>query len=327
MGVGGALSPSQPLGLMRRQSPTRRLREMLKSRFLVTVAVTVGVLSYAFAASCATPNAAPFLRMGVGARALGMGGAFTAVADDATAAYWNPSGLVKIENIEATFMYAANMAFDRQLNYFAYTQWLGMGGIGVSWLNAGMSDMEHRDEAGEYLGTENTGENAIMLSYGTEVGSLMIGATAKVLHQDVMSVDTETGFGLDVGGMFAVTDNVSAGMMVRDIGSQYGDDDVPINWRFGTAVRTLDDGLLVALDLDKVQDNKDFVVHLGAEYGMEVHPDYYTFFRAGFNSVEDEAFTTGIGIRVPHLQFDYTYMTDATDAFGTDHRISVTGRF
>jgi hypothetical protein len=294
---------------------------MLKSRFLIAVAVTVGVLSYAFVASCATPSAAPFLRMGVGARALGMGGAFTAVADDATAAYWNPSGLVKIENIEATFMYAANMAFDRQLNYFAYTQWLGMGGIGVSWLNAGM------DETGKYLGNENTGENAIMLSYGTEVGSLMIGATAKVLHQDVMSVESQTGFGVDLGGMFAVTDNVTAGMMVRDIGSQYGEDDIPINWRFGTAVRALDDGLVVALDLDKVQDDNDFVIHLGAEYGMEVHPEYYTYFRVGFNSVEDEAFTTGIGIRVPYLQFDYTYMTDAQEAFGTDHRISVTGRF
>jgi hypothetical protein len=311
---------------MRRQSPTRRLREMLKTRFLVVVAVTVGVLFSAVAAS-ATPHAGAFLRMGVGARALGMGGAFTAVADDATAAYWNPSGLVKIENIEATFMYAANMAFDRQLNYFAYTHWLGMGGIGVSWLNAGVGDIPRWADAETYLGSENIGENAIMLSYGTEVGNLMLGATAKVLHQDVMSVESQTGFGLDLGGMFRVTDNVCAGMMVRDIGSQYGDDDIPINWRFGTAIRALDDGLLFALDLDKVKDIDDFVIHLGAEYGMEVHPEYYTFFRAGFNSVEDEAFTTGIGIRVPYLQFDYTYMTDKVEAFGTDHRISVTGRF
>jgi hypothetical protein len=311
---------------MRQQSPTRRLREMSKSRFLVVVAVTVGILSCACVAF-ATPHAGAFLRMGVGARALGMGGAFTAVADDATAAYWNPAGLVKIENIEATFMYAANMAFDRQLNYFAYTHWLGMGGIGLSWLNAGMGDMPHWLDQDTYLGTENTGENAIMLSYGTEIGSMMLGATAKVLHQDVMGVESQTGFGLDLGGMFSVTDNVCAGMMVRDIGSQYGDDDVPLNWRFGSAVRALDDALLVALDVDKVKDIDDFVIHLGAEYGMEVHPEYYTFFRIGFNSVEDEAFTTGLGIRVPHLQFDYTYMTDAEEAFGTDHRISVTGRF
>ncbi len=300
---------------------------MSKSRFLVVVAVTIGMLSYACAGFAADPHAAPYLRMGVGARALGMGGAFTAISDDATAAYWNPAGLIKIENIEATFMYAANMGVDRQLNYFAYTHWLGMGGLGISWLNAGLSDMPWRDDVGDLLGTKDFAANAIMFSYGMEMGNLMVGATAKILHEDVMD-GANTGFGLDLGGMFGVTDNVTAGLMIRDIGSQYGDVDVPLNWRFGTAVRALDDALVVGMDVNKVQDIDDFEIHLGAEYGMEVHPDYYTFFRAGFNSVEDEAFTTGIGIKVPRLQFDYTYVTEQEeDVLGNNHRISVTARF
>ncbi len=319
--------PLPSFGLMSKRSPTRRLREMSKARFLVVVAVTVGMLSYATVGFGADPHAAPFLRMGVGARALAMGGAFTAIADDATAAYWNPAGLVKIENIEATFMYAANMAVDRQLNYFAYTQWLGMGGLGVSWLNAGMADVPKYDASGNFLGNDDIGDNAIMFSYGMEVGSLMLGASAKILHEDVMGT-TETGFGLDLGGMFNVTDNVTAGIMIRDVGSQYGDVDVPIDWRFGTAVRALDDALVVGLDVDKVQDIDDFVIHLGAEYGMEVHPGYYTFFRMGFNSVEDQAFTTGLGIRVPYVQFDYSYITEPDeDVLGNSHRISITARF
>jgi hypothetical protein len=286
------------------------------------------MLSYACAGFAADRNAAPYLRMGVGARALAMGGAFTAIADDATAAYWNPSGLVKIENIEATFMYAANMAVDRQLNYFAYTHWLGMGGLGVSWLNAGMSDMPLYDDIGTHGGTEDFGANAIMFSYGMELSTLMVGGTVKILHQAVMGEDSETGFGLDLGGMFNVTDNVTAGLMIRDIGSQYGENDVPLNWRFGTGVMALDDALVVGMDVDKVQDIDNFVIHLGAEYGMEVHPDYWTFFRAGFNSIEDQAFTTGLGIMVPRLQFDYTYVTEnEEDKFGNNHRISVTARF
>jgi hypothetical protein len=265
--------------------------------------------------------------MGVGARALAMGGAFTAVADDATAAYWNPSGLVKIENIEATFSYAANMAVDRQLNYFAYTHWLGRGGLGISWLNAGLDDMEERDATGTLIGKEDFGANAIMFSYGMEMGSLMVGGTAKILHENVMG-QSESGFGIDLGGMFMVTDNVSAGLLIRDIGSAYGDVDVPLNWRFGSAVKTMDDALMVGIDVNKVQDIDDFTIHLGAEYGMEVHPMYWTFFRAGFNSVEDQAFTTGLGIRVPHLQFDYTYVTEQDeDILGNSHRVSVTARF
>ena len=302
---------------------------MSKSRSLVVVAVTAVVLLCTTWAFAATPHAGAYLRMGVGARALAMGGAFTAIADDATAAYWNPAGLVKIEHIEATFMYAANMAVDRQLSYFAYTHWglWGMGAFGISWLNAGMDDIPIWKSAEEYMGTESYADNAIMFSYGTEVGSLMLGGTAKVLHQDVMGT-SETGFGLDLGGMFNVMDNVTAGMMVRDIGSQYGDDDVPINWRFGGAVHVLDGGLTVGVDVDKVKSIDDYEIHLGAEYGMEVHPEYYTFFRAGLNSVEDQAFTTGLGIRVPRVQFDYTYVTEKEEeVLGSNHRVSLTARF
>jgi hypothetical protein len=313
---------------MRVVSPKRRRsREMPKTRFLVVVAVTLGILSYGCVVFGADSHAAPYLRMGVGARALAMGGAFTAIADDATAAYWNPAGLVKVDHIEATFMYAANMSVDRQLNYFAYAQWLGMGSLAVSWLNAGMDDLEKRDVSGNFLGTEDIGDNAIMFSYGMETGDLMLGGTAKVLDQNIFGKN-ETGFGIDVGGMFNVTDNVTAGMMIRDIGSQFGDVDVPIDWRFGTGIYAMDDMLVVGLDVDKVQDIDKFKIHLGAEYGMEVHPEYYMFFRSGFNSVEDKAFTAGLGIRVPYVQFDYAYITEAEeDVFGNNHRISVTARF
>jgi len=300
---------------------------MPKSRFLLVVAVAVGVIGCAYPAFCADSHAAPYLRMGVGARALGMGGAFTAIADDATAAYWNPAGLAKIENIEATFMYAANMAVDRQLNYFAYAHWLGVGGLGVSWLNAGMMDMPHRDGSGTSLGTDDYADNAIMFSYGMEVGSIMLGGTAKILHQNVMGT-TETGFGVDVGGLFNVTDNVSAGLMIRDVGSQYGEVDVPLDWRFGSAVKALDGALCVGLDVAKVQNIENFDIHLGAEYGMEVHPGYHAFFRSGIQSAEDKAFTAGLGIRVPYIQFDYSFVTEKDeDALGDNHRISVTARF
>jgi len=313
---------------MKKLSATRRSKEMPKSRFLLVVAVAVGVVGCALPAFCAESHAGPFLRMGVGARALGMGGAFTAIADDATAAYWNPAGLTKIENIEATFMYAANMSVDRQLNYFAYAQWLGVGGLGVSWLNAGMMDMPRRDGSGNFINYEGYADNAIMLSYGMEVGTVMVGATAKVLHQNVMDQTTETGFGLDVGGLFNLTDNVSAGLMIRDVGSNYNGQTVPVDYRIGTAVKALDGGLTFGLDVVKVQDIDNFDIHLGAEYGMEVHPGYHAFFRSGVQSVEDKAFTAGLGIRVPYIQFDYSYVSERDeDALGDNHRVSITARF
>ena len=57
-----------------------------------------------------------FLQYGVGARALGMGGAFYAIADDATAAYWNPAGLAYLQRKEVTYM-SAPMFADTVLGY------------------------------------------------------------------------------------------------------------------------------------------------------------------------------------------------------------------
>ena len=47
-------------------------------------------------------TAGQFLRVGLGARAVGLGGAFSALADDVTAIYWNPAGLAQIENREVS---------------------------------------------------------------------------------------------------------------------------------------------------------------------------------------------------------------------------------
>ena len=82
----------------------------------------------------ATGAAGLFLRMGVGARALGMGGAFTGIADDPSAAYWNPAGLGQIHNFQLEFM-NVNLPFDRTFNYFsAILPLKRFMTFGVSWV-------------------------------------------------------------------------------------------------------------------------------------------------------------------------------------------------
>jgi hypothetical protein len=297
------------------------------SKLLLAVTVAFVLVCYTTVAFGADAHSAPHLRMGVGARAMGFGTAFTAIADDATAAYWNPAGLVQVDHIEATFMYAANMAVDRSLNYFGYAQWLGTGALGISWVNAGMQDMPLYDGMGNRTGTDDYSDNAVMFSYAVEAGSLMLGGTAKILAQNTQGTSA-TGFGVDLGGMFMVTDNVSAGLMIRDIGSQYGDTDVPLDWRVGTAVKALDGGLKVGFDIGKTQHIDDLKLYLGGEYGMEFHPGYSAFFRVGLDDVERRGYTAGLGIAVPYISFDYTYVTEKEeDAFGNNHRVSVTARW
>ncbi len=55
-------------------------------------------------------SAATFLEIGVGARAAAMGGAYSAIANDATALYWNPAGIAWIEGLQAEFMHSEWLA-------------------------------------------------------------------------------------------------------------------------------------------------------------------------------------------------------------------------
>ena len=61
-------------------------------------------------------NAAPHLGMGSGARSLGLGGAFTAVADDATSTIWNPAGLPSVDDLTITLS-SARLSLDRRHSF------------------------------------------------------------------------------------------------------------------------------------------------------------------------------------------------------------------
>ena len=77
-----------------------------------------------------------FLRLGLGARAMGMGGAFVAVADDATGGFFNPAGLVQITKRTFGASYR-KMTLDRRLSYVAYNHPVrDEATISLAWINA-----------------------------------------------------------------------------------------------------------------------------------------------------------------------------------------------
>jgi hypothetical protein len=83
---------------------------------ILLIAVSLPLL-----AEDATGQAGAYLKMGVGARALGMGGAFTAIANDATAAFWNPAGLVQLDKKSISTMHTV-LKLDRTYNFVNYVQ-------------------------------------------------------------------------------------------------------------------------------------------------------------------------------------------------------------
>jgi hypothetical protein len=268
-------------------------------------------------------HAFPVFRTGVGARALGMGGAYVAVANDASAGYWNPAGLTGIENFNLTSMLSADMAYDRQHNYVALGYNFGTAGWGgLSWVDMGVNDLEGYAPDGTRLSDFNADDHGFLFSYANAMNDLMVGASVKVAYQKIGDF-SKTGLGLDVGVKYALSENLNLGFTASDLGTKIGDYKLPINFRFGLAAYAFE-GFTFATDVEKTQDESNVKLHLGSEYDYEFADEYFGAIRAGVN---DGDFTIGVGLTVQSkYSIDYAYIEEG-DFLGNNHRVSLTLSF
>lgn len=275
----------------------------------------------------------PMLRMGVGARALAMGGAYVAEAHDASAGYWNPAGLADIECVSLTGMYAADMAYDRSYNYFGFgwtpSQVTNYGTFGISWLNSGIDEIPKYSDENIHLGSFKDQNNVFLVSWAMrnefKERLFSFGFSFKVVSMDIDDWN-ETGVGADAGIKFVVDRRVALGLMVQDIGTQVGSVTAPATIRFGAAVYPLgeDRSLSVPLDYTKTKKRDDETFHIGAEYVWEFAESWSGALMAGLN---DGKFAIGVGLNVSKLRLDYAYVTEKVDFLNENHRISLTAEF
>jgi len=157
-----------------------------------------------------------FLRYGVGARALGLGRAFTALANDASALYWNPAGLIGVERKEFTSQYA-NLFYDSRYTFMAVVLPRTLTGssnaLGFGWVNLTMAEFDQRDKNNQPLGNFDIYQQAFILAGAREWvstwGILNYGLDLKLVNQAFLGYDAEPGgdsgkqdgwgFGADVG--------------------------------------------------------------------------------------------------------------------------------
>lgn len=192
---------------------------------------------------CVGAAFAAFDDMGIGARPLGMGGAFVAVADDANAAMHNPAGLGYITVAKAGFTHVRMFSGVVNYNYAGIVLPLGAAGsFGVSYGRLG-------EESGIYS------ENSVALSYSNRIlESLSLGANLKMLNTsfDDSSLwvasnpyfadkTSASGFTLDLGVLMKPVAGLSIGisgenLIPADISiSEAEEENVPMNLRFGLA--------------------------------------------------------------------------------------------
>lgn len=263
-------------------------------------------------------HALPFLRTGVGARAYGLGNAYNALASDATAGFFNPAGLSRINKWSFSSMLSADMFADRNFNYLALAGAFKWGSLGASWINAGISDVELTDGS-----TEDYMDNYFLLSYANCSKAFHWGVNLVIANSKVAE---ETGVGGDVGFQLDITDEARFGLMAQSLGLKVGDDKVPYNLRLGLAVTpTALSGFTFPVEIQKTQGVDAIIFRIGGEYMHRFdNADYAAALRGG---VDDGEFAIGAGLYFRQFGFDYAYVTDKEDFMGENHRFSLTGNF
>ena len=120
-----------------------KLRQRKSYPHIRLVVVLIGCVCLAVGTSLAENYTGDFLTNGVGGRALGLGGAYVSIADDATATYWNPAGIAGVpDNYQFCLMHAARRSGLGAFNYVSgTTKILPKLNLGLSWIRAGVDDI------------------------------------------------------------------------------------------------------------------------------------------------------------------------------------------
>ncbi len=235
----------------------------------------------------------------------------TGLADDASATFWNPSGLPTLQRQEVVFSYADRFGLDINSSYASYVFPLfERHAIGLGWVRESFGDTELSDAL-----------NVVNLTYGMQLHrSFSLGVGLKSVFQtielDDVSLRNASGFGLDVGLVFTPKkppfDKLRFGVALQDIGgtklqddtTQFEEELLEQTIRGGVSVQPHPD-VKLALDVD----SDDF--HFGAEY----QPLAALLLRGGVNrplspptgADQTLAFALGFGLKWNSAQLDYAF--------------------
>lgn len=292
-------------------------------------------------------TAAPFLEIEVGPRALGMGSAFVAIANDATAIYWNPAGISHLSKIEATLIHT-NWLVGTNFDFVGLVIPMGhLGSIAVNVISFSTDEMEVRT----VQNPEGTGEKfsygdlSAGLSYAKNLtDKFSIGVNAKYISQRIWHMKAK-GYALDIGTLFRTRFNgMMIGMSISNFGTsmklegkdvfvnydeapQFGGSNdripalkqtdkfpLPLLFRVGVAMDILKSNrnqLTVAIDAAHPNNNTEYI-NLGMEYIFRNQ----VFLRVGYKNLftldTEEGFTAGVGTKLKlaggvALKIDYAY--------------------
>ncbi len=185
--------------------------------------------------------AAPFVKISQGARASAMGEAFTAIADDSTAVFWNPAGLAQIRSVEAQFTYNSWIqGFDHHYGGLVFP-YAGSWGIAYSLMD--MGEFAEIDSQNKTTGrTFSVNGQVLMVGYarGFANDALLVGMAVKTVKEDLGDGISGQTTALDIGVIglpFWDEPRVALAAVIENLGGELAGFDLPLAARIGVSWR------------------------------------------------------------------------------------------
>jgi hypothetical protein len=283
-------------------------------KLIIALAVATMITGTSFAVNPdAGTSTAQFLKLGAGARASGMGGAFAGVANDATAIYWNPAGLGNLTSGALSVMHASWLD-DINYEWAAYAQPLGgfgVLGVGVQYLSYGT--LTKLDSTGLEGDSFNPADMAATLSYAKKIGSFGLGINLKYISSKI--VDTAMAYGADIGIQQKLGDKLTLGLVAQNMGSKMKfineEDPLPMNIKFGGAY-SIKSNWIAALDINSPNDD-DIAYAAGTEYVWALDNNMGIAGRIGYTTAAQDTggvngISAGFGFNYKIYSVDYAYV-------------------
>ncbi len=306
-----------------------------------TLPLGAALLAVAAPARAGSTTGFAFLNLPAGARAAALGGAYTAIADDPTAAFWNPAGIAPAvavgpsQEIAVTGVHHESIQNFRQ-DLIAATWRKSDDGLSLAFNSHYTSGLDGTDAIGNPLGTFGASDFAVSGGYAATIAAgARLGATLGWVSESIAGSSAST-LTFSLGGLYAPARiaGLTLGAAVRQLGGS--PNFATVDGAAGEAVEqplTVAGGAsyaggkpslrwLVSGEVSKLKGDD-----IEGRAGLEVRPASVLALRAGWMFGQDAAdFTAGAGVGVGNVAFDYAFVPYHDD-LGSSHRAGLTARF
>ena len=314
-------------------------KKMMNGKVVVTLlALALALpasLEAAFSNKDAGTRGGQFLKLPVGAKAIGMGEAATAVADDANAIFYNVAGIARLDKKSGEYMfskYVESTSYHWVGFAMPVSEKIGSVGLGFQYFSAG--DIDETDIRASKVGTFSPSDLAVNLAYARHVFSdkHSLGLNLKIINSKIKESASTVAIDLGAQCEQMMDGKLLLGFAVQNLGGslkfESESSKLPILIKLGTGYK-VQENWTAAFDLIFPEDDSpNFAI--GTDYKYKIQNDMSLSGRAGYNNrgARVDGFngiTIGFGFNYQIATLDYAWMP--LGDLGSTHRISVGVKF